>query len=182
MVQQSLDRSGTEMEGNMKTDQRQQELLQIFYRKGTIWCPGHVTYQMLAAIMIGISMLLCVMPYQMWEFPRDTPVSFLCNMLYLTGVLYYMQRYTNYAEGRKTKSVFDILRYLPVSRGQLQIFIIKKIIRLCGCLTAVTICCQTVFAVAFMHTFSIENVFLPVRFNFLLPVSLVLLFTSFHGR
>lgn len=55
-------------------------------------------------------------------------------------------------------------------------------VRLCGCLKAVTICCQTAFAVAFMHTFSVENVFLPVRFNFLLPVSLVLLFTSLHGR
>lgn len=166
----------------MKTDQHQQELLRKFYQEETTWCPEHVMYQLLAGITIGISMLLGVIPYQVWEFPRDTSVGFMWNMLYLMGVLYYMQKYTNYTEGRKTKSVFDVLRYLPVSRRQIQIFIIKKIFRMCGCLTVVTICCQTVFAVIFMHTFSIVNIILPVGVNLLLPVTCVWLFTSFRDR
>lgn len=166
----------------VKTDQHQQELLRKFYQEEATWAPEYVMYQLLAGITIGISMMLGVIPYQVWEFPRDTSVGFIWNMLYLMGVLYYMQKYTNYAEGRKTKSVFSVLRYLPVSCRQLQIFIIKKIFRLCGCLTVVTICCQTVFAVIFMHTFSIVNIILPVGVNLLLPVACVWLFTSFRGR
>lgn len=166
----------------MKTDQHQQELLRKFYQEETTWCPEHVGYQLLAGIAIGISMLLGVIPYQVWEFPQDKSVGFMWNMLYLMGVLYYMQKYTNYVEGRKTKSVYDILRYMPVSHGQIQIFIIKKIFRLCGRLTVVTICCQTVFAVIFMHTFSIVNIILPIGVNLLLPMVCVWLFTWFHGR
>lgn len=166
----------------MKSDQHQQELLRKFYQEETTWCPEHVGYQLCAGITIGISMLLGVMPYQMWEYPKDTSIGFMWNMLYLMGVLYYMQKYTNYAEGKKTKSVFDLLKYLPVSHGQLQFFIMKRVVRLCGCLTVVTICCQTVFAVAFMHTFSVMNIILPVGVNLLLPALCVWLFTSFHGR
>lgn len=166
----------------MKTDQRQQELLRKFYREETTWCPEHVGYQLAAGIMIGISMIVGVWPYQVWELPQNPSIGFMWNMLYLMGVIFYMQKYTNYTEGKKTKSVYDVLRYLPVSHRQLQIFIMKKIIRLCGRLTAVTICCQTVFAVAFMHTFSIMNIILPVGVDLLLPVLFVWLITTFGKR
>lgn len=162
----------------MKTDKRQQELLQNFYQEETTWCPEHVGYQLVAAIMIGISMLLGVVPYQALELsPR-----IIWGVLYLTGVTYYMLKFMQYTEGRKTKSVFDILRYLPVSHRQVQIFIMKKTIRLCGRLTVVTICCQTVFALSFLHTFSVVNIILPVGVNLLLPLLYGWLITLFSRR
>lgn len=162
----------------MKIDHRQQELLRKFYQEETTWCPEHVGYQLVAAIMIGISMLLGVVPYQALELsPR-----ILWGVLYLTGAIYYMLKFMQYTEGRKTKSVFDILRYLPVSHRQIQIFIMRKVIRLCGRLTAVTICCQTVFALSFMHTFSVVNIILPIGVNLLLPMVYVWLITLFGWR
>lgn len=162
----------------MKTDKRQQELLQKFYQEETTWCPEHVGYQLVAAIMIGISMLLGVAPYQAWELST----RIIWGVLYLTGVIYYMLKFMQYTEGRKTKAVFDILRYLPVSHRQVQIFIMKKTIRLCGRLTVVTICCQTVFALSFMHTFSVVNIILPVGVNLLLPLLYGWLITLFIRR
>lgn len=155
----------------MKADWYQQELLRKFYQEETTWCPEHVGYQLTAGIMIGISMLLGVVPYQVWDFTKDTSILFFWNTLYLAGVICYMCKYMHYAEIRKTKSVFDLLRYLPVSRWQIRIFIMNRVLRLCVRLLAVTVCCQTVFAVGFMHTFSIGNVILPVGVNLLLPVA-----------
>lgn len=81
-----------------------------------------------------------------------------------------MQKYSNYAESGKTKAVYDILRYLPVSHRQFQIYIMKKIIKLCGCATVASAVCQTVSAIAFMHNFSAGNILLPIAVNFILPV------------
>lgn len=166
----------------MKIDHRQQELLRKFYQEETTWCPEHVGYQLVAAIMIGISMLFGVVPYQAWELSRNISTVFIWGVLYLTGAIYYMLKFMNYTEGRKTKSVFDILRYLPVSHRQVQIFIMGKVIRLCGRLTAVTICCQTVFALSFMHTFSVVNIILPVGVNLLLPMLYAWLIMLFSWR
>lgn len=154
----------------MKADQKQQELLQQFFKEETTWCPEHVGYHLAAVILIGISMILCMMPYQIWDFPEDSQVCFIWIMLYLMGVTYYMQKYNNYKEGTKTKAVYDILRYLPVSRRQFQIYTMNKIVKLCGRVTVAVVCCQTVFALAFMHTFSIGNILLPLAINFILPV------------
>lgn len=166
----------------MKIDHRQQELLRKFYQEETTWCPEHVGYQLAAAIMIGISMLLGVVPYQAWELSRNISTVLIWSMLYLTGAIYYMLKFMSYTEGRETKSVFDILRYLPVSHRQVQIFIMGKVVRLCSRLTLLTICCQTVFALSFMHTFSVVNIILPVGVNLLLPMVYVWLITLFGWR
>ncbi len=157
----------------MKADLKQQELLDKFYKEETTWCPEHVGYHLVSAIWIGISMLSSVMPYQVWKFPEDKSVCLIWSMLYVMGVLYYMQKYTSYTEGRKAKSVYDVIRYLPVGAGQIRIYIMRKVIRLCAILTVVVICCQTVFAAIFMHTFSVMNVLLPLGIHFLLPVAAV---------
>lgn len=162
----------------MRTDLKQQELLQRFFKEETTWCPEHVGYQAAAVILIGISMILDIMPYQVWDFPEDSLVYSMWIMLYLMGVTFYMQRYSNYTEVGKTKAVYDILRYLPVSHRQFQIYIMKKIIKLCGWLTVIAVCCQTVFAIAFMHNFSAGNVLLPIAVNFILPVLCIGILTT----
>lgn len=162
-----------------KTDFKQQELIEKFYKEETTWCPEHVGYQLLAALFIGISILLGAVPYQVWNFPEDYSVCLIWIMLYTLGVVYYMQKYTNYTEGRKIRSVYNVLRYLPVSAGQLQIYIMKKIVRLCAILTVFIVCCQTGIAVTFMHAFSIGNIFLPLGVNFCLPVAAVGMITTF---
>lgn len=162
----------------MKAHQKQQELLQQFFKEETTWCPEHVGYHIAAVILIGISMILCMMPYQVWDLPGDSQVCFIWIMLYLMGVTFYMQKYNNYKEGTKTKAVYDILRYLPVSRRQFQIYIMNKIVKLCGRVTAVVVCCQTVFAIAFMRTFSIGNILLPLAVNFIFPVLYIGILTT----
>lgn len=162
----------------MRADQKQQELLQQFFKEETTWCPEHVGYHIAAVIVIGISIIPCIMPYQVWDFPENSPVCFSCIMLYLLGVTYYMQKYNNYKEGTKTKAVFDILRYLPVSRRQFQIYTMKKIVKLCGRVTVIVMCCQTVFAIAFMHTFSIGNILFPFAVNFIFPVLYIGILTT----
>lgn len=162
----------------MKADRKQQELLQQFFKEETTWCPEHVGYHIAAVILISISMILCIMPYQAWDLPKDSSVCFSWTMLYLMGVTFYMQKYNNYKEGTKTKAVYDLLRYLPVSHRQFQIYTMKKIVKLCSLATAIAVCCQTVFALAFMHTISIGNILLPLAVNFILPVLYIGILTT----
>lgn len=48
-------------------EQRQQELLDRFFQQEKVWCPGYVISRMVAGLCIGITMLLLIMPAQIWE-------------------------------------------------------------------------------------------------------------------
>ena len=48
-------------------EQRQQELLDQFFQQEKVWCSDFVVSRMVAGLCIGITMLLLIMPVQIWE-------------------------------------------------------------------------------------------------------------------
>ncbi|MCI9315082.1 MAG: hypothetical protein HFI57_08920 [Lachnospiraceae bacterium] len=157
----------------LKKDRAQQELLEIFFREWTAWCPEHVIYQFCAVVFIGISMILSIVPCQLWDSLEDAGF-FAWITLYQFGILYYLQKYNNYKEGGKVKATYYVLQYLPVSRRQFYLFQIRKVWKLCGCLACISIFCQMFCAGVFMNTFSVENILLPLGINLILPMLIVL--------
>lgn len=157
-----------------KEDKGQQELLRQFFQEESTWFPEHYIYNLLAGIFIGISILIIIFPYQVWdwELPRDFPIAFV-YCFDLIGISYYLQKFTVYKEGSQYKTVFKLLKHLPVSSAQLNIFIFKKTLKISLWLTAISTVCQTVFALAFLHTFSAMNIVVPVLCNLIFPVVLI---------
>ena len=162
----------------LKNDQAQQELLEHFYREWRRWCPEHVGYELCAVIFIGISMILSVVPCQVWDFSKDAWSCFIWIALYQFGIMYYLQKYSNYKEGGKVKATYYVLQYLPVSRKQFYLYQMRKAWKLCACLSGISICSQTFCAGVFMHTFSIGNVLAPLSINFVLPMLTVWVMTA----
>lgn len=153
----------------IKAEEKQQKLLEDFFEEQTVWYPDHVLQKFLAWILLGISMGIWIVPYQVWAFPEH---SFLFTMygLGIMGLSFYMQRFNTYKEENKMKVVGELLKYLPVSNRQICIFRIRKMKKICIRLTGISAVCQTVFSIAFMHTFSVYNIIFPIAGGYVLPV------------
>ena len=122
-------------------------LLEEFFERKKTW--EYVIYNMLAFIFIGISMLIWIMPYQVWQ-AEDEPVFWiLFGFMEVIGLDCYLQKFTTYKDNGQIKQIDELMKYL---------------------LTCISMVCQTVFATIFLHTFSIGNILVPLAFNFILPL------------
>ncbi|MCM1499893.1 MAG: hypothetical protein NC124_15630 [Clostridium sp.] len=157
----------------MKADEKQQEIIGQFFKEWTSWCPWHVIYNLLAAIFIGISVMMWIMPFQVWDRSEDLNVLMIFYGMELAGISFYEQKYLCYMEEQKEQMLYRVLRYLPVSDKQLHIFRIRKVAKLCLWLTGVIVTCQVAFAILFLHTFSVGNILIPLFGNFTIPLGLM---------
>ena len=156
----------------MKIDKKQQKKLEDFFKEENTWFPGPMGYKMVSIIILGITMLLFLLPYQIWELPEDGITIFLMYALEMMGFSYYIMQYTHYSEEKKNKSLSNIFKNLPVSRRQMAIYRVRKAVGICKWLAGITIIVQSLCAIAFMKTFSIGNIAFPLVFQFVLPVAL----------
>ena len=115
-------------------------------------------------------MILLIMPFQIWE--GDYQVLGITFFTELMGLEIYVKQYCEFREDGKRKSVYKIIRYAPVSCKQFVLYALKKLLKLCLCLTGVAIVCQVVFALAFLNTFSVGNLLLPLLGCLILPMLL----------
>lgn len=159
-------------------DEKQQLLLRDFYDRQKIWGTDYYLFYFVAGILLFPAMLLFIMPFQIWE--GDCQVLGIVFFIELMGMELFVKRYCEFREDGKRKSVYDIIRYAPVSRRQFTLYILKKLLKLCLCLTGAAAVCQVVFAVAFMDKFSVGNLLIPVVCCLVLPM--VLIGSSFLWR
>lgn len=143
-------------------------LLEEFFERKKTW--EYVIYNMLAFIFIGISMLIWIMPYQVWQ-AEDEPVFWiLFGFMEVIGLDCYLQKFTTYKDNGQIKQIDELMKYLPVSHKQIVRYRQKKLAKICVWLTCISMVCQTVFATILLHTFSIGNILIPLAFNFILPL------------
>lgn len=158
----------------MRVDEKQQELIDSFFKEWTTWCPEHIGYHLIAVICIGLSALVQCMPYQIWNVLEDFPALLSMYALELAGITNYRKKFILYKEGSREKKIDEVLKYLPVSYTQFCIFKIRKAVKLYLWLTGAIMVCQTFFAIAFLHTFSIGNILLPFIADFIIPLACML--------
>ena len=154
-----------------KEDRSQQEKIAAFFKEETTYFPDHVLGKAAACILVGISSILLIIPFA--EYENDMRMVIVCGfMLYAMGMFLYGTKYESYTEPL-TKKVFRIsglTKYLPVSRTQLTIFRIKKILNPCVIVTAVVVGIRCLYSVAVSGGVSVWDFVLPAAFMIGLPV------------
>ena len=110
------------------------------------------------------------MPFQIWEGDYQVPgIIFFTELM---GLEIYVKQYSEFREDGKRKSIYTIIRYVPVSYKQFALYALKKQLKLCLCLASIAIVCQVVFALAFLDTFSVGNLLMPLLGCLILPMLL----------
>ena len=112
-----------------KEDKIQQEKIAAFFKEETTYFPNHVLNKAVACILVSISSILLIIPFA--EYENDMRMVIVCGFnLYAMGMFFYGAKYASYTEPltKKVFSIFRLTRYLPVSRTQLIIFRIKKVL------------------------------------------------------
>lgn len=159
-------------------NEEHQLLLKDFYGQEKIWGTDYYLFNFVAGLLLFPAMILFIMPFQIWEGDYQVPgIAFIIELM---GMELYVKRYCEFREDGKRKSVYEIIRYAPVSHRQFALYILKKLLKLCLCLTGAASVCQVVFAVACLDTFSAGNLLIPVLCCLVLPM--VLIGSSFLRR
>ena len=160
-------------------DKKQQLLLEQFFKEFTTWCPEHVGYHIIAIVLVCITMIMWIMPAQLYE----GDYSILLNILgmELMALLLYQQEFAVYMEKGKERRIGEVLRYLPVSRLQLFWFKCKKLFRICAWMTGIALFCQITLSVSFLHGLIWENFAMPLVCNMLIPMVLLTAVTALQS-
>jgi hypothetical protein len=156
----------------IKIDRKQQAALQHFFKEETTWCPEHVAANMLMCILSGISMILLIMPtYVMDERGDIYYIVVLPIILYNWGMASYASKFTVVEKER----IYDLFRYLPVSKTQFGLFKARKVGRICLPLFGIALVLRIVISVAVYHGISGFDFLIPIVGMFLLPLLMCML-------
>lgn len=145
-----------------------QILLEKFYEEEKTWWRDCYGLHIVAIIILAITMMMFILPCQIWEGDYTTlPMMVLLELL---GLECEMKRYFQFQEDGKTKSVYMITRYLPIARREIIIYALRKLLKLCLRLTEISLGCQIVFSLLFLHTVAPGNLLMPLLCCFLFPM------------
>ena len=89
----------------IKTDIKQQEKLEKFFKEENTWFPDNVGEKFLAIFFFIISGILACAPNKMIDFSdlnNDMKVVLIGYMFYLLGVTYMVMKYKSYQEAYST--------------------------------------------------------------------------------
>lgn len=145
-----------------------QILLEKFYEEEKTWWRDCYGLHIVAIIILAITMMMFILPCQIWEGDYTTlPMMVLLELL---GLECEMKRYFQFQEDGKTKSVYMLTRYLPIARREIIIYALRKLLKLCLRLTEISLGCQIVFSLLFLHTVAPGNLLMPLLCCFLFPM------------
>lgn len=159
-------------------NKKAQMLLEKFYEEEKTWWRDCYGLHIVAIIILAITMMMFILPCQIWE--GDYTTLLMMILLELTGLECEMKRYFQFQEDGKTKSVYMITRYLPIARREIIIYALRKLLKRCLQLTGISLGCQIVFSLLFLHTVAPGNLLMPFLCCFLFPM--VILGSTFLWR
>ena len=152
----------------IKTDIKQQEKLEKFFKEENTWFPDNVGEKFLAIFFFIISGILACAPNKMIDF------SLIGFMFYLLGVTYMVMKYKSYQEAystnRKRITTRELLKNMPIDRMQLWIFITKKKIKPCSVMTAIIIAIRIIITLAAYRNIYLSDILMVLVFNLIVPV------------
>jgi hypothetical protein len=151
----------------IKYDGRQQAALERFFKDETTWFPEHVGANLVMCILVGVSMILLFFPVRALDGREDiVPMVVVPIMLYNWGLVAYGLKFTGAGQVR----LWELFRYLPVSRAQLALFKMRKVWRICLPLTAVILVFRNLFSTVFCQGLSVYDFLIPIAGMLLLPM------------
>lgn len=147
---------------------RQQELLDQFFQQEKVWCSDYVVSRMAAGICIGITMMVLMMPVQIWE--GKFQVLFLIFGPVLIWIQMFLNPYCKITENGKVTDLYEKFRALPICRRQYVLYVLKKLFRCCLWVTGIAAAGQLLAALVFLHTYSAGNLLIPLLYGMALPM------------
>lgn len=157
-------------------DRTQQEKLEKLYEKEKIWYPEHVLHTFLMWLLIGISMIILLFPYQAYAHDRSFyPALFGMYALYNWGIQIYAGKYSLVRQNGTTHPLEELLCYVPVSRRQIILYRIKKVQSLVIRLALFNILVKCFLSCVIYHSISVWDILLPVLFLVFVPLLLLML-------
>ena len=146
-----------------KEDKKQQEKLEAFFREETTYFPDHVLLNFVAGFLTFVSFLLTVIPCLEYDDGYLKIAIYGC-VLFAIGMFTYASKYASFTEPltKKVMNIAELTKYLPVSRWQLTIFRIKKILKPCIITTVVVITIRLLISFGVHGTATVWDVLLPL--------------------
>ncbi|MGN0319958.1 MAG: hypothetical protein ACI4D1_03515 [Lachnospira sp.] len=158
----------------VKVDIRQQKALDNFFAEQRTWYPDNYMNNYIAALLIGLSMMLLVFPWNSVYDGDITPMLIMPSYLYLLGVDFIAAKYRSYSEftnGKKgLKRVSRLIAHLPVDRIQLVYYKINKIWKVCFVTTFICIAVRILISCLAYGNVSPLDIVLPLIIMIILPV------------
>ena len=154
-----------------KTDEKQQERIEAFFKEETTFFPNHVMLKFMAGFLVAVSSLLNIIPILEYD-DGDIRVSFIGCMLFVMGINFYASKYANFTEPltKKVMSMAELTKYLPVNRMQLIIFRIKKILKPCVITTIIVIAFRLLISFGTHGTATVWDVLMPLGLMVVWPI------------
>lgn len=163
-------------------DKEQQTILDNFFTNEKKWAPNNFFKTYCAVFMVGLSLMLLLFPHISWEDDFSLYIFFIIYGFYNMGFSLYLSRFTNYPTSPGTiRTLYELTKYMPVSKVQLCLFGIKKILKPCTILTCGIIIFRFICSYMVFHRLSIWDIFEPLIICTILPILLglrALLFPS----
>ena len=156
-------------------DKKQQQILDDFFKEFFTWSATNIGMWIAAGIFIFIHAIFMMIPYQsMKDF--DNSISFIFIIM---GYMWYLYPYIQFTEKNKAHSIYQKIKYMPISITQLRIFRLKKLFVFCLRLLAVFMIGQLFFSFVTYHEITFANICYPLIWGFAIPFGLIGFFSWF---
>lgn len=146
-------------------NKKQQQLFDAFFKEFFTWSAENVGNWIAAGIFVFIHALFMVVPYQ--EI-KEWDLNF-SYVIIVMGYMWYLTPYINFTENRKKQSIYQLIKFLPISLTQLRIYRTKKLAIFCLRLLAVFMIGQLFFSLVFFHEITLANICYPLVWGFVFP-------------
>ena len=143
-------------------DKKQQQILDAFYKEFFTWRAENIGYWIMAGILIFIHGIFMMIPYQSLDLSDAQFFQYFVYMAYM----WYLMPYNQFTENRKAQSIYQKIKYLPISLTQFKIYRLKKLTILCLRLLVVFMIGQLFFSFVIYHEITIDNILYPLIWGF----------------
>ncbi len=146
-------------------DKKQQQLLDAFFNEFFTWSADNVGYWIVAAIFLFFHGLFLSFPYQGMD---DSELLLFQGFAYL-GYFMYITPYLHFTEKGRVTKLKEKLKYMPISRKQLYLYRLRKLLIFSLKLLAVYLLLQLFFSLVVYHEITLGNFLYPLLCGFVFP-------------
>lgn len=159
----------------INVDKKQQKKLDEFYKEETTWYPEHIGNNFLMCIFIGISISILVIPTVALDGKYDIKAFVVTPwLLYNAGILTYLSKFTTYRDKiNQSKSIYELIKYLPISYEQIVLYKLKKLLSRFLLINVIIIVIKNVISIAAYRKISIFDIIIPIALGLVFPMSVI---------
>ena len=158
-------------------DEREQNIIHKFYKELFSWSAADVGYKIVAGIFLFFHGCFMAFPY---EDIKDFEILLVQCFAYM-GYLMYITPYLQFVEKGKVTKLKEKLKYLPISRKQLLLYRLRKLLVFSLKLFAVYLLLQLFFTLVIYHKLTLGSFLYPLLCGFVFPVGVSSLFLVFEN-